>query len=394
MTPMGSAPWAPNRKKIGDVLEALQAVCILPQDTDQPTWLDGRETGVIVALANGLLDVERRELLPHNIRFFNTTSVSFDYDPNAVEPVRWLQFLNDVWPPSPDASDDGENPAIKVLGEWFGYCLSGRTDLHKIFLQVGPTRGGKGLIARILTALLGKKNVAGPTLNSLGGEFGLAPLIGKSLAVISDARFHKNDGIVVERLLSISGEDALTINRKYREQWTGRLGTRLHVISNELPKLGDASTAIVGRFVALISNKSWLGKEDTELEDKILPELSGILNFGLDGLERLVTNGDRFTRVREFDEAIVEMRDLASPVAAFVRQRCIIDKNRSIKVDDLYAAYKTWADTSGHRTVSKETFGRDLRAVVPGLRKSHARRGGDQSWQYEGIDIDQNRGFS
>src|SRR6516164_5502619 len=42
MTPMGSAPWAPNRKKIGDVLEALQAVCILPQDTDQPTWLDGR----------------------------------------------------------------------------------------------------------------------------------------------------------------------------------------------------------------------------------------------------------------------------------------------------------------------------------------------------------------
>src|SRR5437867_11696812 len=68
--------------------------------------------------------------------------------------------------------------------------------------------------------------------------------------------------------------------------------------------------------------------------------------------------------------------------------------NRSIKVDDLYAAYKTWADANGHRTISKETSGRDLRAVVPGLRKSHLRRGGDQFWQYEGIDIDQNRGFS
>ena len=67
------------------------------------------------------------------------------------------------------------------------------------------------MIARVLAALIGRKNVAGPTLNSLGGEFGLAPLIGKTLAVISDARFAGKDAsVVVERLLSISGEDALT----------------------------------------------------------------------------------------------------------------------------------------------------------------------------------------
>jgi hypothetical protein len=46
--------------------------------------------------------------------------------------------------------------AADVLGEWFGYVISGRTDLHKIFLNVGPTRGGKGVIARIETALIGK----------------------------------------------------------------------------------------------------------------------------------------------------------------------------------------------------------------------------------------------
>ena len=59
--------------------------------------------------------------------------------------------------------------------------------------MVGPTRGGKGVIARILGALIGKRNVCGPTLNSLGGDFGLQPLIGKSLAVISDARFIGKD---------------------------------------------------------------------------------------------------------------------------------------------------------------------------------------------------------
>ena len=49
-----------------------------------------------------------------------------------------------------------EPDAIDVLGEWFGYVISGRLDLHKILLMVGPTRGGKGAIARVLTALIGR----------------------------------------------------------------------------------------------------------------------------------------------------------------------------------------------------------------------------------------------
>jgi putative DNA primase/helicase len=70
-------------------------------------------------------------------------------------------------------------------------------------------------------------NVAGPTLSSLSGDFGLAPLLGKSLAVVSDARLSgRNSSVVVERLLAISGEDTITVNRKYREQWTGKLPSR------------------------------------------------------------------------------------------------------------------------------------------------------------------------
>jgi Family of unknown function (DUF5906) len=166
--------------------------------------------------------------------------------------------------------------------------------------MVGPTRGGKGVIARVMTALIGRKNVAGPTLNSLSGEFGLAPLIGKPLAVISDARFAgKDSSIVVERLLSISGEDTLTVNRKYRDQWTGKLPSRLHVLSNELPKLGDASTAIVGRIVLLLLANSWLGKEDHNLEPALHTELTGILNWALEGLRRLtVKNANCFTRLQ------------------------------------------------------------------------------------------------
>ena len=75
--------------------------------------------------------------------------------------------------------------------------------------MVGPTRGGKGAIARILGSLVGVQNVCGPTLNGLSGDFGMAPLIGKSLAIVADMRIASRDtSIVVERLLSISGEDS------------------------------------------------------------------------------------------------------------------------------------------------------------------------------------------
>jgi putative DNA primase/helicase len=381
LTSTGAAPWAPNRRKIGDLLEALSAIVILSDEIDQPCWIDGRATGTIVAVANGLLDITSQNLHAHTPLYFNQTAVPFAYEPHAPQPRHWLDFLEQLWPQEPEAID--------VLAEWMGYVISGRLDLHKILLMVGPTRGGKGAIARILTALIGKKNVAGPTLNSLGGDFGLAPLIGKPLAIISDARFvGKNSNIVVERLLSISGEDTLTVNRKYKDQWTGKLPSRLHVISNELPRLGDASTAVVGRIVLLHLTRSWLGKEDHELEKHLHCELPGILNWSLAGLERLTAN-DGFTRLATADEAITTMRDLASPVAAFVRERCEIKAENEIEVERLYTAYKLWCGENEHAKASKQLFGRDLRAAAPSIRRARPRDGADteRHYVYNGISL-------
>jgi putative DNA primase/helicase len=375
------APWAPTRRKIGDLLEALGAICILSDDIEQPSWIDNRLTSTIVSVGNGLLDITSRHLHAHTPLYFNQTSVPFAYNHAAPKPAKWLAFLGELWPEEPDA--------ISVLGEWFGYVISGRLDLHKILLNVGPTRGGKGVIARVLTGLVGRKNVAGPTLNSLGGDFGLAPLIGKPLAIISDARFvGKNGNIVVERLLSISGEDMLTVNRKYRDQWTGKLPSRLHVISNELPRLGDASTAVVGRIVLLLLSRSWLGKEDHELERRLHGELSGILNWALAGLERLtVDNGNRFTRLASAEEAIATMRDLASPVAAFVREKCDFGADKEVEVDLLFGAYKTWCEENEHPKASKQMFGRDLRAAVPAVRRTRPRDGSGRHYVYTSIAI-------
>jgi putative DNA primase/helicase len=82
--------WSPDRRKIGDLLEALSSIVILSDDYEQPCWIDGRETGPIVATSNGLLDVASLELHPHSPLYFGQVSVPFPYDPKAAEPTKWL----------------------------------------------------------------------------------------------------------------------------------------------------------------------------------------------------------------------------------------------------------------------------------------------------------------
>jgi putative DNA primase/helicase len=82
------------------------------------------------------------------------------------------------------------------------------------------------------------------------------------------------------------------------------------------------------------------------------------------------------------------VRDLASPVCAFVRERCITGASHQIRTDDLYAAYKRWAEDAGHSRKSKPTFGRDLRAAVPAIDVQRPRYQPDRHRLYVGIDLD------
>src|SRR5690606_10081655 len=183
------------------------------------------------------------KLYPPTPALFNLHAAEVAFDPDAAEPQEWQRFLNSIWDDDPEA--------ISTLQEWFGYCLSPGTAQQKMALIVGPKRSGKGTIGRILTELLGGSSVAAPTLSGLATNFGLQPLIGKSLAIIGDARLsgRTDQAIITERLLQISGEDALTIDRKHQSAWTGRLSVRFVIMSNELPRLTDASGALASRFI-------------------------------------------------------------------------------------------------------------------------------------------------
>lgn len=318
---------------------------------------------------------------PLTPRFFTTSALDYEFSLDASEPATWLSFLNQLWP------DDQQS--IDTLQEWFGYSLTPDTSQQKIVMLIGPKRSGKGTIARVIRALIGPANVAGPTLAGLATNFGLWPLLGKSLAIISDARLsgRTDQTAVVERLLTISGEDSLTVDRKNMEPITTKLPTRLVLISNELPRLGDSSGALIGRMILLRLTKSFYGHEDPTLTDKILAELSGILLWAIEGWRRLRERG-RFSQPDSALDLLGDLSDLSSPISAFVRERCVVGPGYQVPVGDLFSEWQTWCVEKGRKEHGTEqTFGRDLAAAFPDIRRVRPRDGASRYRAYEGIGL-------
>jgi putative DNA primase/helicase len=295
--------------------------------------------------------------------------LGYDFDRNAKPPAEWLRFLGELW--------GNDQESIDALQEWFGYLLTADTAQQKILMIVGPKRSGKGTIARLLSAVVGRQNCSSPTLSGLATNFGLAPLIGKTVAIFADARLsgRVDSQVIVERLLSISGEDSQTIDRKHLTSWTGNLPTRFVLISNELPRLGDSSGAMPSRMVVLNLTKSFFGKEDTDLTRRLLAELPSILLWSIAGWARLHDRG-WFTQPASSKGLLEDLESLSSPIASFVADHCEINPESQTPIKEIFDAWKEWCKEQGKEHPGDHAgFGRSLRAAVPSLKTVQIKEG-------------------
>lgn len=383
-TPHGLSRFQANRSRVAEVQSALGALAFLSDAYRSPSWLDDAPDlppSEIIACENGLLHFPTRELMPHTPKFFTVNAIDYPYTPKAAPPLQWFSFLRQLW------GDDTQS--IDTIQEVFGYCLVADTSHQKAFLLVGPKRSGKGTIARILEATIGQHNTVSPTLSSLGTTFGMQPLMHKRLAIISDARISgKTDtAVVAERLLAITGEDTITTDRKFLPAYTGKLDVRFLIISNELPRLSDASGALPSRMVVLMLKNSFYGREDRGLTGKLMAERPGILNWAIDGYERLCERG-YFMQPESAREAIQDLEDLGSPIGAFIRDCCRVEPGRSVDCHTLYQRWKDWCGEHGRDHMgTQQTFGRDLRAAVPGLATRQTRQYGGIQRYYDGLGV-------
>lgn len=346
---------------VGGAVDALRAVAGV-RGVVAPCWLPGYSgpaPSEVVSLSDGLLHIPTRTLLDHSPGFFSLNTLPYSWREGVQRPVEWLKFLEDVWP--------GDAEAHQALQEMFGYLLTSDTSQQKMFLIRGPRRSGKGTIGRVLRKLLGDENVVGPTLTSMTGNFGLQPFIGKLMAMFPDARVgsQSNTQAIVEKLLMVSGEDSVTVDRKNKEAWTGTLATRIVMMTNELPRLGDASGALAGRFIVISMKKSFHGREDHGLTNRLLDELPGIFRWALEGRDRLKARG-YFVQPASAQEDADDLAEANSTISVFAEEVMELGAEFSVPRDDAFEAWRTWCGQNGRTHVgTKQTFGSSLRDAFP-----------------------------
>ena len=379
-------PYQPSRNVVTGILDALKAVTNQSSSVEMPCWLnESSPPRTVIAFDNGLLDVEAylagsATLLDHTPNWFSTNCLPHRFD-QKVTCSRWLDFLDQVF--------DGDQERITTLQQWFGYNLIADNRQHKLALMIGPPRSGKGTTMAVMSAMLGKHNVANSSLASLGGRFGLEPLVGKMAALIDEGHLGKfsDTSQILERLKAISGGSEQTVDRKGLPAMSSvALKVRFTIAVNEIPRLSDSSAAMRSRLLVIPFFNSYEGKEDFGLVDRLLTEIPGITNWALAGL-RLLRKVGRFQNPSAGDKILRDFVYLSSPVQAFLDECCEVGTEKEAKRNDLQLAWHVWCNDNGHVFGSNNDFGRKLRAAIPRIDDERRRVGASRERWYMGVGL-------
>lgn len=378
-----AVPFSPKPADVKAIRDSLQDKVVKAIDTmSPPCWLDGRsgpDPKTIISCQNGLLDITTRELHEPTPAFFTRTVLPLDYDQDAPTPDRWLLFMSEVM--------GRRAPLIATIQEAMGYSLSADTRLQKVFYFFGVSRSGKGTIFRIQSALMGKRNVVTSSIETLGGRFGLKALIGKSGLFIPEMNSsNENISRATANICSISGEDDITAERKNMDDWTGKLGCRIWIASNNLPNFGQHAKAMMTRLIVIPFDFSFEDREDRQLTEKLLTELPGILNWALDGLDVLRMTGD-FQEPDESKKIKARMQRVSEPLLGFLERRCKLGEAERVGKDELHAAYCLDCADSGNKALSLDRFAERLYALNVGISKSRRREDGGRAQVFDGVSL-------
>ena len=279
---------------------------------------------------NGVLSVGggEPELLPHDPEYRFLASLSTEYDPNADCP-RFMQFLDEVV--------TTETARMK-LQEYAGYTLMHwGLPYHKALFLVGPTASGKSTFLDTLRAMHGERTVSSLAPQQMTQRFGGADLYGKWLNVRNDipAAMIKRTGTFKE----IVAGDRIKAEEKFKDPFHFS-PTAKHLFSaNQLPETETDDEAFYRRILLVPFPTSIPRDErDTHLDDKLQQELPGVLNWALEGVNRLTTQG-RFTGDRTPGETQNTWEKWGKSIDRFRRVGLTDSVDQSVPKSRVYQAY-------------------------------------------------------
>ena len=326
---------------VGEVLGHIRRMTYAT-DLRNPPWL--------LNLKNGVLDLRTLEIHPHSPKYKFFYQLPVEYDPDAKAPV-FEKFLSEVV----------EEEDARVLQEFIGYIFLPDCRYEKALMLVGSGSNGKSTFLKTIVALLGKENISNLSIQELVNDrFKRAELFGKLANIYPDLPSTAMAETGVFKVL-VSGE-MITAERKFRDPFTFENRAKLLFSANKLPYTSDDSLAFYRRWIIINFPNEFKGKrKDPRLVDKLTTpeELSGILNWALEGLHRLLEQ-DGFSYNLDVEEIQKYYERMSSSIAAFVQDVLEEAPESKISKDQLYQVYREYCKANKLIVESKTKFGRDL----------------------------------
>ena len=325
----------------------------------------------LLPVMNGLLDLKSRELRSFTPEIAYFSKIRAYYRPGADCPSI-KHFLHEV---------TGSDEDFKALQELLGFILLRDYKYEKAFMLYGSHgRNGKSKLLELITRFVGAKNVSGVTLQDIEkDDFAISSLHNKLVNIAGDISNEaiRNTG----RFKSLTGRDTLSANRKFKNRIDFINYAKIIFATNELPPVFTLSDAfwlrwalidfpyrfLPEREIAALSEeeKVMARPQDQSIIDKISTqeELDGLLNFALDGLDRLERQKD-FTSTLTAREVRKEWQRKSNSVAAFIEDEVAEAFDSYITKRDFLKSYKDYCEKHRVRIMSDKAIKETLKSMM------------------------------
>lgn len=320
-----------------------------------------KESNLIVA-NNGIVDLTTGELLPHDSSYLITRKVNINYNLEAPEPTRFLQFLDEIC--------CCDNKLMDYLMLSLGYAITGETKEQIMFIWNGDGSNGKGVLMNLLRkmfkdfcgslsqdSLLKKKEATSinPTV---------AEALTKRIAFLSE--FNRNAQLDTALVKSLTGQDDVQVRELYKNHVTMNPNCKIIAATNFLPQIDWTDYAMRRRVVIIPFNAIFAGKNcDPNLESKLLEEQEGIFKLLVDQAKRYYQEGllkdKTILREPEFMKRYLneELRK-SDRVHCFIEDKLDITENNEdiISQEELYRHYRGYCIENGYDAENQTNFGK------------------------------------
>ena len=335
-----------TQKNVSDKTKCLLSII--------PDLILTNDKGHIVNVKNGLLDIYTKELKPHTPDFISLVQLPVMFDSKATAPV-WEKCL-EAWMAGPEIEEKK-----LLLQEFSGYLLTSSMLHDKAMFLIGDGGNGKSTFVDTLARVIGPEGTSHIDLESLYGQYGMKGLIGKRLNVIEEVHGNYYQSNKLKKL--ISGE-SLTIDIKYKDQFSFRPQAKFIFAVNIMPRVDDTSTATERRICAVVFRNNFRHNPNVELRSDmglLAQELSGILNWMLKGAE-VLKEKKGFITTQEQIELLGEYRQENSSVEAFIAECLDFVEGVETETNHIYEEYKKYCQSDGRKFKAKISFTKELKA--------------------------------